>query len=81
MKRPKRIGAAVKYYKTAPKHPYWFNNGFIEKVTGKNGINLCNYINIETNEKSGAMIRGYRLFKGYKKATEDEWNKALANVL
>jgi len=71
----------VKYYKTAPKHPYWFNDGFIDKVTGNGGININETINLKTHKKSGAMIRGYRLFKGYKKATEDDWNKALANVL
>lgn len=70
----------IKYYKTAPKHPYWLNDGRIEKVTGTNGINHYEFINIETNKKSGAFIRGYRLFKGYKKATEDDWNKALANI-
>ena len=71
----------VKYYKTAPKHPYWFNDGNIERVKGNGGINICECINLTTKKKTGAMIRGYRLFRGYKKATELEWKSALANVL
>jgi len=71
----------IKYYKTAPKHPYWFNDGSINKVTGTSGINSFETINLKTHKTSCAIIIGYRLFKGYKKATEDDWNKALANVL
>jgi len=70
----------VKYYKTCPKHPYWFNGGRIEFVRGSNGTNNFQWIDLTTNVKGCCIIIGYRLFKGYKKATEQDWNEALKNV-
>ena len=64
-----------KYYKTCPKHNFWFNDGNVEKIIKlSKDLNHWESINIETKKKNGAYVIGYMLRKEATKATEEDFN-------
>jgi hypothetical protein len=72
----------TKSYKNNPKHLFWFNDGCVEKIRPiGGGLNLYESVNLKTYKRSGAFIRGYLLQAGATKASEADFESALANVL
>ena len=73
-----------KRYKKRPAHPFWFNDNRIEKITAmgnKTDWNLYESVLLDTNKKESCIIVGYSLFKGYKKATKEEFEAAFLNAI
>lgn len=73
-----------KQFRTRPRHQYWFNGEYIEKVTAvTNSYSSNKYetISLKTNEFESSIIIGYILQPDAKKATKEDYERALANVL